>query len=98
MIHTSRLFRFGGDAHNPVLTNPELIELMHNPCCGTENSGLVGTGSINLEFSVNSVFVKPPFVEHLEGELFYLYLFVYLAGTMHGSLAVPELAISYFHL
>ena len=52
------------DAHNPVLTNPLLIELMHNPCDGTNSSGLVGTGSINLEFSVNSVFVKPPFVEY----------------------------------
>ena len=64
MIHTSRLYRFGVDAHNPVLTNPVLIELMHNPCGGTDSSGLVGTGSINLEFSVNSVFVKPPFVEY----------------------------------
>ena len=65
MIHTLlRLYRFGVDAHNPVLTNPVLIELMHNPCGGTDSSGLVGTGSINLEFSVNSVFVKPPFVEH----------------------------------
>ena len=64
MIHASRLYRFVVNAHNPMLTNPELIELMHNRCCGTANSGLVGTGSINLEFSVNSVFVKPPFVEH----------------------------------
>ena len=37
---------------------------MHNPCGGTDSSGLVGTESINLEFSVNSVFVKPPFVEY----------------------------------
>ena len=29
-----------------------------------KNSGLVGTGSINLEFSVNSVFIKPPFVAY----------------------------------
>ena len=50
---------------NPVLTNLVLIELMHKPCVGTDSSGLVSTGSINLEFSVNSVFVKPPFVEHL---------------------------------
>ena len=67
MIHTSRLYRFGVDAHKPVLTIPLLIELMHNPCGGTDSSGLVGTGSINLEFSVNSVFVKPPFVEHPSG-------------------------------
>ena len=32
-----------------------LIELMHNPCVGTDSSGSVGTGSINPEFSVNSV-------------------------------------------
>ena len=58
MIYASRLYRFGVDAHNPVLTNPEFIELMHNPCGGTDRSGSVGTRSINLEFSVNSVFVN----------------------------------------
>ena len=63
MIHTSRLYRFAVNAHNPVLTNPVLIELIHG-IRGTDSSGLVGTGSINLEFSVNSVFVKPPFLEH----------------------------------
>ena len=66
MIHSSRLYRFGVDAHDPVLTNPVLIELMHNPCGGTDSSVLVATGSIN-EFSANSVFVKPLFVEYPSG-------------------------------
>ena len=67
MLHTSRLYRFGVYAHNPVLTNPVLIKLIHNRRGGTDSSGEVGSGSINLEFSVNSVFVKPPFVEYPSG-------------------------------
>ena len=59
MIHASRLYKFGVDAHNPVL-----IELLHNRCGGSDSSGLVGTWSIKLEFRVKSVFVKPPFVEY----------------------------------
>ena len=73
------------DAYNPVLTNPVLIELIHNPCGGTYSSGLVGTGSIKLQFSVNSVFVKPPFVEYpaVVGESFFFALAITAHLTPH---------------
>ena len=76
------------DEHNPMLTNPVLIELMHNPCGGTDSSGLVGTGSINLEFSVNSVFVKPPFVEYPSELCFLKLLFGVFTRVVFGNVVV----------
>ena len=82
MIHTARLLKFGVDAHDPVLTNPELIELTR----AVEPHGLVP----QLWFSWH-VFVLMCLLDYIGSQI----VLVSFCPFASGSLPLPQLPIGH---